>query len=59
MCIRDRNLDDALARDLTAPWLAAKPFCPLPVLGVPGWWADNQNFCFYDDSLVFRSARTA
>ena len=51
------NVDAGLAHDLTAPWLAVKPFAPLPVLGVPGWWADNQNFCFYDDSLVFRSAR--
>ena len=50
-------LDQDLARDMTAPWLAAKPFHPLPVLGVPGWWPDNENFCFYDDSLVFRSAR--
>ncbi|HQQ70151.1 MAG TPA: DUF3025 domain-containing protein [Alicycliphilus sp.] len=50
-------LDGALAQDLTAPWLAAKPFCPLPVLGVPGWWPQNDNFCFYDDSHVFRGAR--
>ncbi|MPM13846.1 hypothetical protein SDC9_60206 [bioreactor metagenome] len=33
---------------------ARKPFNPLPVLGVPGWWSDNENFCFYDDSIVFR-----
>jgi len=26
---------------------------------VPGWWPENENFCFYDDSLVFRSARVA
>lgn len=51
--------DQALARDLSAPWLAAKPFNPLPILGVPGWWPENENFCFYDDSLVFRSARVA
>lgn len=44
---------------LTPQALAAKPFNPLPVLGVPGWWAENENFCFYDDSLVFRSARAA
>jgi len=50
-------VDQDLARDLTVPWLAAKPFHPLPVLGVPGWWPDNENFCFYDDSLVFRGAR--
>lgn len=52
-------LDQILAQDLSASWLAAKPFNPLPVLGVPGWWPENENFCFYDDSLVFRSARAA
>lgn len=46
--------DDWLAGELTAQRLAAKPFTPLPVLGVPGWWAENVNFSFYDDSLVFR-----
>ena len=38
--------------------LAQKPFSPLPVLGVPGWWRENENFCFYDDSLVFRAPST-
>jgi hypothetical protein len=47
--------DDAwLATQCTPERLAAKPFTPLPVLGVPGWWAGNENFSFYDDSLVFR-----
>jgi hypothetical protein len=36
--------------------LAAKPFAPLPLMGIPGWCAENQNFSFYDDSLVFRAA---
>lgn len=27
---------------------------PLPVLGIPGMWPDNQNPDFYDDSTVFR-----
>ena len=48
-------LDAWLAGELEAPRLAAKPFTPLPVLGVPGWWAGNQNFSFYDDSFVFRA----
>nr|WP_239027471.1 DUF3025 domain-containing protein [Ramlibacter algicola] len=39
--------------------LAAKPFVPLPVLGIPGWWAENENFSFYDDSEVFRPRRPA
>lgn len=34
-----------------------RPFVPLPVLGVPGWWMENANFSFYDDSLVFRPPR--
>jgi hypothetical protein len=51
------ELDARMAADLTADRLAAKPFTPLPVLGVPGWWADNENFSFYDDSTVFRLNR--
>lgn len=49
--------DAWLAGELDAERLAAKPFTPLPVLGVPGWWPENQNFSFYDDSLVFRPGR--
>jgi hypothetical protein len=48
------ELDAWVAQDVTAEKLAGKPFAPLPVLGVPGWWPENQNFSFYDDSLVFR-----
>ena len=51
------SLDFWLAEDLSADKLAAKPFSPLPVLGVPGWWAENENFSFYDDSQVFRPHR--
>lgn len=47
-------LDAWVAQDLSAEKLAGKPFAPLPVLGVPGWWPDNENFSFYDDSVVFR-----
>lgn len=50
-------LDDWLARDLTPGKLAAKPFAPLPVLGVPGWWDANESPAFYDDPDVFRAAR--
>ncbi|AKJ27842.1 DUF3025 domain-containing protein [Caldimonas brevitalea] len=39
---------------LDAELLAAKPFWPLPVLGVPGWWPDNETAGFYDDPQVFR-----
>lgn len=54
----DDALDDWMAaRVADGEALAAKPFTPLPVLGVPGWWAGNQNFSFYDDSTVFRPRR--
>jgi hypothetical protein len=48
------DVDEWLAGQLTAGRLAAKPFLPLPVLGVPGWWPGNEDFSFYDDPLVFR-----
>jgi hypothetical protein len=51
------SLDSWLAAQLTADRLARKPFTPLPVLGIPGWWPGNEDFSFYDDSLVFRPAK--
>ncbi len=30
---------------------------PLPVLGVPGWWPDNELQNFYDNTSVFRPGR--
>ena len=51
--------DAWLASQLTAAGLASKPFTPLPVLGVPGWWAGNENPAFYADTAVFRAARSA
>ena len=48
------DLDAWIAADITAEKLASKPFAPLPVLGVPGWWADNEKLSFYEDILVFR-----
>ena len=51
------QLDAWLASDLTAAKLASKPFVPLPVLGVPGWWP-GQDADFYRDTTVFRPRRT-
>lgn len=48
------SMDAWIAADLSADKLASKPFVPLPVLGVPGWWAENEKLCFYEDILVFR-----
>ena len=49
--------DAWLSTQCTPDRLAAKPFTPLPVLGIPGWWPENENFSFYDDSVVFRPSR--
>lgn len=51
------ELDAWLAHDLTAAKLAAKPFVPLPVLGVPGWWPANEDPVFFADAQVFRPFR--
>ena len=53
----DRALDAWLAHDLQPAKLATKPFEPLPVLGVPGWWAANAEPGYYDDRQVFRPKR--
>ncbi len=49
--------DDWLAGQLTPEWLATKPYTPLPVLGLPGWWPANEDPAFYADPQVFRPAR--
>lgn len=53
------ELDGRLAAQLAPERLAEKPFTPLPVAGIPGWDGRNENFSFYDDSLVFRPRRAS
>lgn len=50
-------LDARIGSALQAGDLQPKPFTPLPVLGVPGWWAANQDPAFYEDTQVFRPQR--
>lgn len=52
------DLDTQVSRTLCAELLAAKPFQPVPVLGVPGWWPANARPEFYDDASVFRPKRS-
>ena len=49
--------DAAILQALDPAHLAAKPFTPLPVLGVPGWWPPNEAPGFYADAEVFRPPR--
>jgi hypothetical protein len=49
--------DTAIASSLNREQLVAKPFMPLPILGVPGWWTPNADPQFYADQSVFRVPR--
>ena len=49
------DLQAHLIEALTPERLAGKPYLPMPVLGVPGWWPANRDASFYDDASVFRA----
>lgn len=55
--VADCDLDSVVAAQLSPAELEPKPFIPLPVLGVPLWWAANADPAFYDDAQVFRAPR--
>ncbi|MRV76603.1 DUF3025 domain-containing protein [Duganella sp. FT92W] len=50
-------VDDKVARELAAEGLHKGCFTPLPMLGVPDWWP-QQDEAFYGDAAVFRPKRT-
>lgn len=57
---RDAWLDAMVAEALDGDGgLTPRRFTPLPVLGIPGWWPDNEVPSFYDDTTVFRPGRRA
>ena len=43
-----------LVEQINPQGLVAKPYLPLPVLGIPGWWDANEAPEFYRDPSVFR-----
>jgi sarcosine oxidase delta subunit len=49
-------IDTAVSKAIAAEGLSTAGFTPLPVLGVPGWWPD-QDEAFYLDATVFRPKR--
>ena len=53
---RRGRIDGAMAAVLRAGGLSTADFTPLPVLGVPGWWP-QQDEAFYGDQAVFRPPR--
>ena len=50
-------IDLRVARQLAGDGLTTADFTPLQVLGIPGWWPD-QDEAFYADSTVFRPKRS-
>lgn len=55
LCARVLHLSDLDAPVLPAS-LTPADLPPLPVLGIPGWWAANEQAGFYDEAAVFRPA---
>lgn len=53
------SIDAAAAEFVSRPDLAPRWLEHLPVLGIPGWCADNEDARFYDDERVFRPLRRA
>jgi hypothetical protein len=53
------TLDARLAKHFGEPkaLAATEAYAPLPVLGIPGWDADNEDERYYDDSQHFRPGR--
>ncbi len=53
------HVDAAVATMLNDASLLAstRSLAPLPVQGIPGWWAANEDPSFYDDTGQFRSGR--
>ena len=51
-------IDGTVAQVLRDEGLSTASFTPLPVLGVPGWWLE-QDLDFYLDTTVFRPKRMA
>src|SRR5690606_27927093 len=53
----DKRVADYMEVLLSQPDVTPRKLSPLPMLGVPHYWAENVNSSFYEDSQVFRSGR--
>lgn len=55
------HLDELLAAYLSAPenCLSTRELTPVPVLGVPGWAAENEHEDYYRNTTYFRPGRRA
>lgn len=53
----DQKVADYMDALLSQPDVTPRKLSPLPILGVPHYWAENVQTSFYDDSYVFRNGR--
>ncbi|WP_201612379.1 DUF3025 domain-containing protein [Psychrobacter immobilis] len=53
----DKRVADYMEALLSQPDVTPRKLSPLPILGVPHYWAENAHSSFYEDSQVFRSGR--
>lgn len=53
----DQKVADYMDALLSEPDVSPRKLSPLPILGVPYYWAENVQPSFYEDSQVFRSGR--
>lgn len=55
------HLDDLLSNYLLMPehCRSTRELTPVPVLGIPGWTAENENAAYYANTDYFRAARTS
>jgi len=55
------HLDSLLADYLAAPehCRSTRDLSPVPLLGIPGWTADNEHAAYYDNTAYFRHGRRA
>jgi len=55
------HLDNLLAEYLATPehCRSTRELSPLPLLGIPGWAADNDRAAYYDNTAYFRPGRRA
>ncbi len=53
----DEALSAHMTRLLAQDDITPRHLSPLPILGVPHFWADNADPTFYEDRFVFRSGR--
>lgn len=58
LAIQYQQLDQLLRDDISQGSLSdSRNLSPLPILGVPGWWPDNEDPAFYDNQDYFRPRR--